>query len=130
MSETTHTPGPWSYTWFCKPDGQPIETVDDVAETIAGSARHSTRAELFGVTLDDANEDERGQATVVCYTGNGPNAHNNARLIAAAPDLLQALRDYMANGGPHPETTSCGHPFACICPQEAALKAIAKAEGR
>lgn len=93
MSETRHTAGPWVNSYFSKPDGSPIVTVDDVAETIAGSARHSARAELFGVTLDDASTHEAGRATVVCYTGNGPNAHNNARLIAAAPDLLAALKD-------------------------------------
>jgi len=90
--ETKHTPGPWLNTYFCKPDGEPILTVQDVADTIAGSAHHSERAELFGVSLDDAKSDPDGRATVVCYTGNGPNAHNNARLIAAAPELLEALR--------------------------------------
>lgn len=88
MATSTHTPGPWIFTQFCKRDGAPIETVDDVAMTIAGSALHSERAELFGVTLDGGGE----LATVVCYTGNGPNAHNNARVIAAAPDLLAACR--------------------------------------
>lgn len=92
MSTNTHTPGPWIFSQFCKPDGTPIETVDDVAETIAGSARHSERAELFGVTLDDAQQHADGLATVVCYTGNGPNAHSNARVLAAAPDLLAACR--------------------------------------
>lgn len=93
---SNHTKGRWIYSYFCKSDGTPIVTVEDVAETIAGSARHSDRAELFGVTLDDADQHEDGRSTVVCYTGNGPNAHNNARLIAAAPDLLAALDELMS----------------------------------
>jgi hypothetical protein len=77
-----HTEGSWKFSYFCKPNGKPIESVLDVADTVAGSAFHSDRAELFGVTLDDAHENPDGLATVVCYTGNGPNAHNNARAIA------------------------------------------------
>lgn len=86
------TQGPWNWTTFCKPSGDPILTVDDVAETIAGSAHHSPSADLYGVTLNDAALNEDGKATVVCYTGNGPNAHNNARVIAAVPLLVGFLR--------------------------------------
>lgn len=86
------TQGPWTWTHFCKPNGDPILTVEDVAETIAGSAKYSERAELWGVTLADADQHEDGRATVVCYTGNGPNAHNNARAIAAVPLLVNFLR--------------------------------------
>lgn len=94
MTEQKHTPGPWIFSEFCKADGGPIETVDDVADTVRQSAQRGTRAQLFGVSLDDADTpDAEGRSTVVCYTGNGPNAHNNARLIAAAPDLLAALKD-------------------------------------
>lgn len=93
MAEQKHTPGPWIFSEFCKADGSPIETVDDVADTVRQSAQRGTRAQLFGVSLDDADTpDAEGRSTVVCYTGNGPNAHNNARLIAAAPDLLAACK--------------------------------------
>lgn len=93
MAEQKHTPGPWIFSEFCKADGSPIETVDDVADTVRQSAQRGTRAQLFGVSLDDADKpDSEGRSTVVCYTGNGPNAHNNARLIAAAPDLLYACK--------------------------------------
>jgi len=54
----------------------------------------------------------------------------DAYLMAAAPDLLAALRDYMANSGPDWQAKSCGHQFQCICSHDAALRAIAKAEGR
>jgi hypothetical protein len=87
-----HTDGPWADTFFCKPDGSPILTVEDVAETIAGSARHSESVDLYGVTLNDADRNPDGRATVVCYTGNGPNAHNNARVIAAVPQMVRFLR--------------------------------------
>lgn len=84
-----HTPGRYIFTHFTTHDGRPIETVDDVAATLAASARYSDRAELWGVSLDDA--DETGASTVICYTGNGPNAHNNARLFAATPQVLNCL---------------------------------------
>lgn len=98
MSEKTTRPtdGPWVWTNFCKPDGAPIQTVQDVADTVGGSALHSDRAELWGVTLDDAASDPDGKATVVCYTGNGPNAHNNARVIAAIPQMIAFLRHLAA----------------------------------
>jgi hypothetical protein len=94
MQTSKHTPGPWEYTEFTKPGGEPIASVGDVAETVAFSARQSQRAELFGVSLSAPGEDRR--AVVVCYTGNGPNSHNNARLIAAAPELLAALNQARA----------------------------------
>lgn len=89
----THTPGTWIATYFTRPDGEPIRTVEDVVETTAHSARQSERAALFGVILDDADEEDR--STVVCYTGNGPRAEFNARLMAAAPAMHWALRDLL-----------------------------------
>ena len=49
----------------------------------------------------------------------------NARLIAAAPELGEALLLYFqqASGGPK----SCGHEFDCICPGDKALAALKKA---
>ena len=77
------TPGPWVWSEFGRYDGKPLETAEDVAETVAYSARQSSVAKLYGVTLDDA--DENGRSTVVCYTGNGPRAQYNARLSSLAP---------------------------------------------
>ena len=82
------TPGPWDNTFYCKRDGSPIETIEDIREIVAGSVDYSARTELFGVSLQDADDD--GLCTVICYTGNGPNAHNNAALIAAAPTIAAA----------------------------------------
>jgi hypothetical protein len=93
MNETTApTPGPWNWTAFCKENGEPIKTVQDVADTIAGSAHWSDRAELFGVTLDRDGDEGK---TVVCYTGNGPNAHHNSRVIALVPQMIAFLRDVL-----------------------------------
>lgn len=49
----------------------------------------------------------------------------NAVLIAAAPDLLAALKDCLAHmsGG----EKSCGHPFECVCVGKNAVAAIARA---
>ncbi|WCS27818.1 hypothetical protein LOK46_13640 [Methylobacterium sp. NMS14P] len=51
----------------------------------------------------------------------------NARLIAAAPDLLAVLKDFAEQYAGWPE-----HQFsrAGLARRDAALKAIAKAEGR
>jgi hypothetical protein len=52
----------------------------------------------------------------------------NARLIAAAPELLEVLQDFMsASSG---NTQSCGHDFECICRFDKAKAAIAKALGK
>lgn len=62
----------------------------------------------------------------VCFlTSTGPT-EANARLIAAAPDLLAALKD-MVDGAP----LECGEPDCPDCgPWRTARAAIAKAEGR
>ncbi len=52
----------------------------------------------------------------------------NAHLIAAAPELLEALQDFMSSSSGN--TQSCGHDFECICRFEKAKRAIAKALGK
>lgn len=52
----------------------------------------------------------------------------NAHLIAAAPELLEALQDFMAESAGN--TKSCGHDFECICRFDKARAAIAKALGK
>lgn len=49
----------------------------------------------------------------------------NAWLIAAAPDLLAALRDALADAGC--AAKSCGHEYSCACIWINARAAIAKA---
>lgn len=82
---TEHTAGPWEATHFCKEDGEPIKTVEDVIETMGVSARKSGGPILHGVTTEGTD------FLTICYTGNGPKGLVNANLIAAAPDLLDAL---------------------------------------
>jgi len=50
------------------------------------------------------------------------------RKMAAAPDLLASLQDFMANASG--EAESCGHSFECVCRFDKAKAAIAKALGK
>lgn len=88
MTDTGSTPGPWELSTFTRPDGNPIKTVEDVAHTVSASAMWPGGvAELWGVTIP-------GTTAVIAYTGNGPTREANARLIAAAPDLLAACKAF------------------------------------
>jgi hypothetical protein len=71
---TKHTPGPWSF-----------EPAFKIGEHWAAGAAH-------GVTANDNKDKWRGYVTNVL--ANSPNAEANARLIAAAPDMLDALRQW------------------------------------
>lgn len=53
---------------------------------------------------------------------------DDMHLIAAAPDLMEALQDFMANASG--EAESCGHSFECVCRFDKAKAAIAKALGK
>ena len=80
----------FEFTTFSKISGRPIETVDDIIETMSASARKSESVELWGVTT--AN-DQQGKYKVVCYTGNGPKSRENAAFISSArTDLPEAVR--------------------------------------
>lgn len=84
--ELTHSPLPWDFTWFTKPDGSEIKTPQDVADTCAFSSLQCEGTRLWGVTL--AEKDKEGRTLVICYTGNGPHSEANARLITAAVNAL------------------------------------------
>lgn len=134
-----YTPGPWEFTNYTKLDGSPILTVADVAEVTAASARRSEVAELWGVSMPGPD------GPVICYTGNGPTSQENARLIAAAPELLEALRslrlecladvlnpcfDNRATDKPGWHWGSTKTDPIAACSSCVARAAIAKAEGR
>jgi hypothetical protein len=71
----------------------------------------------FIVTAKDGQHD----VAVVRDIGNENNAAN-AALIAAAPDLYAALMAYRG-------VKQCGHAFTCICADDLAKAALAKARG-
>lgn len=101
MEEFKGTPGPWFFDYSKANDAY------EIAPMRPG-----------GTCMDWDRE--------VCITAG--NSIENAALIAAAPDLLAALQDFMyASSG---NTQSCGHDFECICRFDKAKAAIAKALGK
>ena len=75
MNETKHTPGPWEFRMYA--GGCVIVSKHDAP----GS---SVRARLKGVTV-------KVDAVIYDDQSNAHEASPDARLIAAAPDLLEAL---------------------------------------
>lgn len=111
MSETKHTPGPWSRSW------------------VYGAIRHINKnvdSDAFWQPDDGEDPD----------TANCPNVRSfpaDADLIAAAPDLLDALRQAVSVLGEDGLVECfCRGNFVCSgCrAREASQAAIAKAEGR
>ena len=71
-----HTPGPWT-------SGRPIPADDTVSRIVRAGDDHI--------------------AVVMDLDGGAQEAVDNARLIAAAPDMLAALQLIHANAGESPE---------------------------
>lgn len=117
MSESKHTPGPWVSSKF----GFQVLTGDS----------WNTICELRGPA---EWEDKRGSYE---QEFEGQIQQANARLIASAPDLLEAL-DNLLHAYSEPDRRLCCEGRDCGCMgatvhQEAehyARKAIARAEGR
>ena len=102
-ANTQHTPGPWIVTAINAADGSNI---------FAGKVRigHTVSVPEKGSGLPIVSPDE---------------AHANARLIAAAPELLETLRDfYTWLQAPAVDSPTLAHM------QEKASSAIAKATGQ
>ena len=95
MSETKHTPGPW-----CLSDESPM-IIEDECKVIVGSASTYPNSGYFP-----------GQK----------EAEANARLIAAAPELLEALEKALDDSAC--DGDQCGTEW-----HELARAAIAKAKG-
>lgn len=97
--KTEHTPGPWAY---------------------AGNGNITTQAAHYGFTV----------ASVDTFTGRSccPDEERraNARLIAAAPDMLAALEGLLTNA---PAPKSVKQDYHYMVSREAAKRAIAKARG-
>lgn len=109
MNEFKGTPGPWEI----KP-----EEVDRPYIRIRGT-RLGGRFKVANVLSPDYDGVHHREAD---------ETRANARLIAAAPELLKALQLLIAEqtGG----NKSCGHNgFTCMCPYDKARAAIAKALG-
>lgn len=86
MSETVgHTPGPWTSGWGSGLTG-PTTT------SVAG-------ATVAGKSLATFPVSKHGETIAICpdqVVGGKETGEANARLIAAAPDLLEALRKIMS----------------------------------
>jgi hypothetical protein len=87
MSDTaTHTPGPWIACNMVHAERGDQMTPEELGEYVANAARMGDPSRfLFISTEGDGAPD-------ICHVGNGPSGPANARLIAAAPDLLAALK--------------------------------------
>jgi len=109
--ESEHTPGPWK------------------AEGDLDGVREDYREDRCIVTAD-FDYDARTGSIIGVLRGHGPELRANARLIAAAPDLLEALKGLFQNcsmihklWGAHCNREEADAAIA------AARAAIAKAEG-
>ncbi len=111
---STHTPGPWR------------EYAPEISGVVSENYRTVTggeESERFG-----APEDQWGGAAHFCLTGY--LSPSNARLIAAAPDLLALARQYASECGDC-HGTGIEIPSGADCPHCADIRAvIAKVEGR
>jgi hypothetical protein len=108
-AETGHTPGPWRVEG---PDDEPYGQ-------IGVFAAHHLVCELW---QDDAPVRDYNEAQWA-----------NARLIAAAPELLAALRAVVESFGPwHDDDCPCDDTCSCSAKpvHDAVNAAIAKAEGK
>jgi hypothetical protein len=102
------TEGEWVFTSFCKQDGSPIASSQDVADTISVSALKCDAAELWGVSTPDNR--------VICYTGNGPDSKENARAISVVPRMMaeiDRLNKWVSDcqAGMYVNCVYCGHRY-------------------
>lgn len=106
MSHTQHTPGPWFYDWSSK-----------INDHIIG----------WHVGRQVAPMDEMGCIEhMITVPNDHDGAEANARLIAAAPELLEALKDILAE-----IKNEHGDPSQDVLDRIEGIsnRAIAKAEG-
>lgn len=87
-----HTPGPWTAFNMVHAERGDAMTPDEIGEYVANSVRKTiedggaTDRFLFVTAQADEGPD-------ICHVGNGPAGPANARLIASAPALLEALKE-------------------------------------
>jgi hypothetical protein len=107
-TQATHTPGPWEIGSINKRDKNLWWSA--VFTPKSTGKFHTPRAgEALGVDREECEA--------------------NARLIAAAPDLLEALRGLLRETKAKNPSPKVGKDFSLLVHIEGARKAIAKAEG-
>lgn len=117
MGELKATPGPWvALAIKTRLTGMASQPLFDDGRWVIFPKDDTERLPLAEVDHgDDQYEPARKQA------------EHDAHLIAAAPELYEALEDMLAES--FGAEKSCGHDFTCICPEEKARAALAKARG-
>jgi hypothetical protein len=125
-----HTPGPWTAFRMAGEDGQPLRAAA-AATYVAQCIEAGGDRDFYAVSVQTEGGPD------ICHTGNGPTSAENARLIAAAPDLLEALKTAewklreMAREFNAPNFTDrYGDGDVMLGVADAAAAAIAKAEGK
>lgn len=108
MGESKHTPGPWAVRGACEIVGHGPALPIGGGEPVAG-----TTLAFVGYAPGDGADKKTAEA--------------NARLIAAAPDLLDALEEAVQHCGCTIAQRESGHLVGCWAPP--ALAAIASATG-
>lgn len=99
-----HTPGPWSIEQFC----HPYRETGDVTVTSYTKTHHNPLR--IGRAYNIIGRDE---------------TMSNARLIAAAPDMLEAIKKMLTQFADHAQYDDEGFDTSAI---ESAIAAVAKAE--
>lgn len=87
MSKQRWTPGPWqAFNMIHAKTGERM-TPDEVGEYVANAMRQRPECDDFLFVSAEKADGEYD----VCHVGNGADGPFNAALIAAAPDLYEAL---------------------------------------
>lgn len=87
----SHTPGPWTAYAMVHEDTNEPMTPEQIGEYVKNSVIKSAEQSGTLQFLFVSAQKPDGPADV-CHVGNGPTSPANAKLIAAAPDLLEALK--------------------------------------
>ncbi len=122
-----HTPGPWKVQWYPRSQTAEIETV---AQEL-GTYRHMTNALPMCAGVNSEVElipwEIEGEETR--YVRYSAEACANARLMAAAPEMLEALDSvFRMLLGPEPKTLK-GYAQRCSFIDRTVRNALNKAEG-
>lgn len=93
MADTQFTTGPWQAFNMVRDERGDAMTPDEMGEYVANSIRKSAEDggsldRFLFVSKSDGGPD-------ICHIGNGPLGPSNAHLIAASPELYEALEDVL-----------------------------------